>query len=361
MCPDVAEPYPRNPSYFDRRTTLLYTDPAEDVELVTFMPRFPSPIDFDCLDGPDGAYWELELELPEDARIEYRIGVTNAGSQSLILDPRNPDKGTNPFGVNSVAGGPDYRRPDWWDRTDAPPGSVRELRVTSGVFAGRRTHHIYSPSGVPARTPLPLLVVHDGSDYFDHARLGRCLDVLIGDGVIAPIRAVLLDPVERNREYVGLADHADHLAGEVIPHVRRRYRVDGRATVMGASLGAVASWHALRSHPDVLSDLFIQSGTFAYEESRMLEEGMATSIRAFLSTVSDPTHLAGRTVVQTCGRYESLIEWNRRVANLIGPVCDHRYSESWSGHDWGAWADEFEFGLGALFGRGDGTGHSAPL
>ena len=56
-------------------------------------------------------------------------------------------------------------------------------------------------------------------------------------------------------------------------------------------------------------------------------------------------------VMQTCGRYESLIDWNRTVAAALGSgSARHRYIETWSGHDWGAWSGTLVDGLTHLFG-----------
>ncbi len=320
------------------------------VRLATFMARFPSPIDFQRLAGPDGPYWELVLDLPAAARIEYRLEITRSAGISVELDALNPDVATNPFGRNSVATGPGYV-PPWWRGAGSPRGEMREIRVTSRIFGNRRHHHVYSPAGVRPRTPLPLLVVHDGSDYFDHGRLGDCLDAMIDRGSIPPVRALLFDPVERHREYVADSEHAGHLVQEVLPHFRRRFAVQGRPMVMGASLGAVASWHAVSSNPDIFSSVFLQSGTFAFEASPFLEDQMIESIGTFLRDVSERPRLRNRNVMITCGRYESLTEWNRKVVDLLSPVANVQYVESWAGHDWGAWADQFDPGLRHLFFR----------
>lgn len=353
----------RNPAHIDGRTALIFRGEAESVRFLTFMPRFQTPIDFVRIDGPEESYWALVLDLPDDARIEYRLEVRSAEGVAVVLDPMNAHVATNPFGSNSVAVGPRYRTP-WWQGQEAPSGSMREIRVTSSVLGSRRHHHVYTPHGKSAVDPLPLLVVHDGSDYFDHAGLGACLDVLIQAGTIPPIRVLLFDPVRRNREYVGNALHARHLALEVLPHLERRFRVTTKPIVMGASLGAVAAWHAVWTYPERYGGLFLQSGTFAFENSPFMDDDMGTSIRAFLDDAEAHTRLQGRNVVLTCGRYESLIDWNRTVADRLTGEANLRYIERWAGHDWGAWADGFEEGFVHLFGRSlelPGSGSQAPI
>ena len=340
---------PSNPAHLGGRTSFVYDGDAEMVRLATFMPRFPSPIDFRRVETDESTHWELALDLPATARIEYRLEITTGDRAAVILDPRNPEIATNPFGENSVATGPEYVHP-WWRHRTAPAGRVREIRVRSRALGSRRHHHVYTPHGFTADAPLPLVVAHDGSDYFDHARLGECLDVLIAGDVIPATRVLLLDPVHRHREYVAAEAHATHLVDEVLPHVRRRFDTTGLPMVMGASLGAVASWHAFWTHRDAFAGMFLQSGTFAFDESPFLDERMGTSIRAFLDDAAEEPRLDGRRVMLTCGRYESLIDWNGRVAEAMRSDGDVHYHERWAGHDWGAWADEFEAGFLHLLG-----------
>ncbi len=324
-----------------------YDAPADRVELATFMPRFPKDIGF----SPDPAGgWCLEIPLPHTARIEYLLRVWEGGQSRLILDPANPETATNPFGETSVVTGSGYHPPRWLE--DHPePGSVTEIRVSSRVLAHRRSHHIYHPAGHADSEALPLLVVHDGTDYRVHADLLRALDSLIGSGAIQPLRAVLLDPRERHIEYVGSVAHARHVLDEVLPHVARRVKVKAPFGIMGASLGAVAALHVARHRPGVFERLFLQSGTFAQGPHPELSPEMTASIREVTRTVLKDARLDGAWVYAGCGRYESLIDWNRSLmASLADQFMDVTFVETWSGHDWGAWRDHFEPGLRFLYG-----------
>lgn len=321
--------------------------PADAVRLATFMPRFPKGIPFTRLDD---STWVLGLRLPHSARIEYLIEIERKNRLTRVLDPLNPDTAANPFGENSVAVGPAYAPPGWVAESPPVTGRVAEIRVQSRVLGGRRHHGLYSPPGTTSGTPLPLLIVHDGSDYRQFAGLCHILDVLVCRGRIRPLRAALLDPRERHREYVADPRHAAHVVEEVIPHLERRVSLSKPLGVMGASLGAVASWHAAHRYPATFGRILLQSGTFSFGKHPELSKEMHESISAFVAEAVHDCRLGSAKVFQTCGRYESLGEWNRKVHTaLAGAGIDCVYTESWAGHDWGAWRDHLEAALTHLY------------
>lgn len=334
---DTAPPFPLR---------VHYRHDADRVALRTFMPGFPDPLEFER----NGSAWMLELDTPHDVRIEYLLEVERDGQSVWQLDPANPLTASNPFGTNSVFIGPKWRRIDW-TRHPRERGSIEPLRIASHALSERRQHLLYTPPQLDGDSPAPILFVHDGSDYVEHAGLLRCVDALIDRRQIEPIRIVGFNPRRRHVHYIGNDDHAAHLVEEVLPLVRTRIPDDGRLAVMGASLGAVASWHVAWRHPELFLGAFLQSGTFAFDTHPELTNRMHRTINDFVAAAVADDPLPGLKVMQTCGRYESLIDWNRRVAERFGKgSADHRYVETWSGHDWGAWSGTLVDGLTHLFG-----------
>lgn len=319
---------------------------ADGVAVKTFMPRFPHHVPLVRRDGE----WVADLYLPDDARVEYRLEIRRGQRYESTLDPSNPEVATNPFGENSVLYGTKYPPPP--PETPAISWHMREFRVQSTVFGGRRHHHLLSPGGLGDREELPLLLLHDGSDYRHHAGLASRLGAAIRSGRLPFMRVALLDPRHRNVEYVADANHASHVAHEVIPHLSSRIGVGSQRILGGASLGAVAAWHAAWAHPGVFTGLVLQSGTFAVSGDRLLSRSMAAPIRSFLADAFAEPRLDQLGIGQTCGRYESLIDWNRTVAQrLAGTAAFHRYEERWTGHDWGAWSDTLVGALAASLTR----------
>lgn len=307
---------------------------ADGVAVKTFMPRFPHHLSMVVVAGE----WSTDLHIPADARIEYRLEIRRGHRYESTLDPANADVATNPFGENSVLRGSAY--------PPSPPLAPtiawqhREFRVQSAALSGRRSHHLLSPVGIPDREPLPLLILHDGSDYRAHAALEGVLGAAIHAGRLPFLRVALLDPRHRDVEYSADTRHASHVIDEVLPRLRARVGVGGQCVIGGASLGAVASWHVVWSRPEAFTGVVLQSGTFAFGRHSELPAAMAKPIQAFLGHAFADPRLGAIGVGQTCGRFESLIDWNRSVSDLVSGVApSHSYEERWTGHDWGAWSD----------------------
>jgi enterochelin esterase-like enzyme len=315
---------------------LAWSGRADGVAVKTFMPRFPHHLAMVEADGE----WSVDLHIPDSARIEYRFEIRRGTRYESTLDPSNPEVATNPFGENSVLRA--SACPAQPSTDDAIAWHRSEFRVHSRLLGGRRHHHLLSPVGSGTRDPLPLLLLHDGTDYVRHARVDQIIGSAISAGTLPPLRIALLDPRQRNVEYAADPRHSGHVVEEVIPHLRARYAIGDRRVVAGASLGAVASWHTAWSHPGSMTGMVLQSGTFAFSRHSQLPPPMADPIRSFLADVASDSRLEGMCVGQTCGRFESLIDWNRAVAERLGRGADfHVYAEHWAGHDWGAWADGF--------------------
>ena len=98
------------------------------------------------------------------------------------------------------------------------------------------------------------------------------LDNLIHAGEIPPIIAVMIDPVERQREYRINDEYRDFLCAEFVPMIDQRYHTaanrEGRG-VMGASLGGLISSYAAFSQPQIFSKVGGQSSAFHYAENEL--------------------------------------------------------------------------------------------
>lgn len=194
------------------------------------------------------------------------------------------------------------------------------------------------------RTPLPLLLVHDGGEYVRRGALLRLL------GHVRPVRAVLVEPGDREEHYAASATYSRALATELLPALD----AGGPRVGLGASLGALALLHAHRTRPESLDALFLQSGSFFRSATDGQERGFARfrRIDAFVRRVLTDAPARRVPVTITCGLDEENLRNNRTVATALERQgYDVRLVEHPGGHDWPAWRRALDVHLEELLCR----------
>ncbi len=336
-----------------RTTTFAYVGDAKAVRVVHFMARFPRIPDMERLGGSD--LWHVTVELPERSRLEYKIEVTREGRTDRIVDPLNRRTASDPFGSNSVAHGPGYVDPAWANPSpEAAAGTVEAFDVPSAAFGDERTLSVYLPDGFPDGGPYPLAVLHDGSDLIEYASVDTVLDNLIGTGSVAPLVAVLLDPIDRNHEYAGDPRHTRFVLDEVLTHADRKLHVatdPGLRILGGCSLGAVATLATAAAQPGSFSSLMMLSGSFVtslggpWGRTGPVFERVVATMDAFFDSPVRPADRAW----MACGAYEGLAADNRAlVPALREKGMDVHYEEPPDGHHWVGWRNSIGTALQAL-------------
>jgi enterochelin esterase family protein len=292
----------------------------------------------------DGA-WRLDFPRPEADRLEYLLEIDG----SLSPDPTNPLHAPGPFGVKSVIVWPEYSPPEWLGSiADQGPTSWLELR--SRPLVARINVLLYATPEPPA-DDAPLLVVHDGPEYASYSGLTRFLDAMSWEERIPPLRAALIQPVDRNETYSASALYGGALVRELLPEIGR-WAPHGKRIGMGASLGALAMLHAHRRHPRTFDGLFLQSGSFFRQRSDKVESNFPryARITRFVGTVlrAAPAERA-IPVALTCGAAEENLANNRAVAEAL----ERQGYTAWlaeirDAHNWTCWRDSFDPHLPAL-------------
>ena len=305
--------------------------------------------------------WELALpSLDGLARLEYQLELVRAdGTSEWICDPSNPLRASAPFGDRSVLELPGYEPPVWIDDEEAPAGTREELSIRSRLLRTDVTGLLWTAHGVDPASSVPLLVVHDGPEYVEHALLLRLLDSAIAELELRPFRAALLEPPgDRNETYSASTGYANALATEVVPalgDLAPTPDLPGARVGMGASLGALAAFHAHRLHRHLFGGLFLQSGSFFRRSTDPQETGFARfgriarfvggAVRADFAPAPIP-------VVMTCGRTEENAANNRALRDaLVRQRYDVRLHEHPDLHNWVSWRDVFHPHLVGLLER----------
>jgi len=321
---------------------------ADTVWLRLFMSLSPSSFPLAQVPGSD--LWTLTLKVPDRARFEYKFDVVRGGHGHWINDPLNPDHATDPFGANSVCMTHGYVAPEWAvPDTKITGGEVENFVLEETAFGDPRELAAYLPVGYDEAKQYPLVVIHDGWDYIDHAALIPTLDNLIARGDLPPLIAALTQSPKRNVEYVDDPRHTDFIVEDLLPAFEARYNIDPRPrhrVIMGASLGAVASLSVAARAPRVFGGGVLKSGSFIFD-AKLLETRSALfgQINGFIDSLSiGERHL--RRAFVTCGRFEGLVTQNRRMgAYLRRSGIDTRYTEGRDAHHWQNWRDQTRAGL----------------
>ncbi|MGH8310225.1 MAG: alpha/beta hydrolase-fold protein, partial [Steroidobacteraceae bacterium] len=248
--------------------TFVYRGDVNSVLLRSWIHGLPTAQPLERVAETD--LWLLRIDLPPNSRIEYKLDVVRSDRSEWITDPLNPHKAADPFGVNSVAQGFGYERPQWTlPHAQSRLGALEELRLSSEALGTVSRLFIYVPARFRRSRRYPLLIVHDGEDYLRFADFKTVLDNLIHRLEIPPLIVCLTQSADRLREYAGDTRHARFLTEEVLPLMRSRYPLldepAGRG-LMGASFGAVASLHAAWHYPGLYGRLLLQSGSFAFSD-----------------------------------------------------------------------------------------------
>jgi len=296
---------------------------------------------FDWADG----VWRLTFPRPDVDRMEYLLAVDG----DLVPDPANPLRAHGPFGDKSVVEWPEYEAPVWLD-TIADHGPVEEIEVRCRRLVARVRVVIYSTPEPPG-SDAPLIVAHDGPEYARYAGLTRFLDAMSWEERIPPLRAALVQPVDRNETYSASALYSAALVREIIPGIAR-HAPHGLRIGMGASLGGLAMLHAHLRHPKAFDGLLLQSSSFFRQRYDKIESGFERyrRITRFVGTV-----LRGSAVERTipiaitCGTAEE----NRANNEVVYGALTEQGYPTWfaqirDGHTWTCWRDAFDPNLPAL-------------
>ena len=170
---------------------------------------------------------------------------------------------------------------------------------------------------------------------------------------IPPLRAALIQPVDRNETYSASALYAAALVARAAAGDRRDASRTGRRIGMGASLGALAMLHAHRRHPKSFDGLFLQSGSFFRQRSDK-QESRVPALPAHHALRRHACCAAPKARGRSPSRSPAepprrICANNRALAAALGRRATRRGSrEMRDAHNWTCWRDAFDPHLPAL-------------
>jgi enterochelin esterase family protein len=236
----------------------------------------------------DTDLWYKTFRLQKGARFVYQFatnlpdpkewrGITRFAG-ALRNDPLNPlqfverTNEYNPYEVTFTSAVQlPFADPQTWNvaRPTVPKGQVQRDKFTSKILGNERPIWIYTPHGYAAgKKPYPLLVLTDGGQYVNTARVAPTLDNLIAAGLIPPLVAVMVENPDRWRELSCNSTYADFLAQEIVPWARANYHATDRPAqtiIGGVSLGGLQAAFVGLKHSEVFGNVLSQSGAFGWK------------------------------------------------------------------------------------------------
>ena len=286
--------------------------------------------------------WEVRLtDLPVD-RLEYLLDVGG----DLRPDPSNPRLAGGPFGDHSWIPLPAYREPDWLGRTSGE--GPRTALTLSRTGAGRIDAEIWSPADAGAEEALPLLISHDGPEMDAYGELTAYAGAMIAAGTLPPLRVALVSPgSRRNQRYAANPRYARALATRLLPALTDAAPTSHPPVLMGQSLGALASLHAVWTTPHLFAGAFVQSGSFFTADLDPQESGFEhwQQVTGFVASVHAAEQAAPGAPPMTlvCGTAEENHANNVAMRDHLATIgIDTAWGEVRDGHTWTCWRDTLD-------------------
>jgi len=275
-----------------------------------------------------------EYTFPVDARLDYKF----VKDGEWILDPDNLMTVEGGYGLNSEMRMPKYEPSQWAERNQANPrGRIETQFWESTLLPGERAIHVYLPPGFDDTREYPVLFTQDGGDYLEYGNINMIADNLIAAGKIQPIIIVMVEPVDRKKEYTINTKYLGMMVNEIVPMMRNEYPLtDNRMEVgiIGDSFGGTAAFHLGLQRPDIFGLIAGQSGHYAYDNQWVIETA---------SRINAAEHPRQSVCIQV-GKYERQMgeyDFVQSAQALRNALEDKnfrvKYIEEPEDHSWAYW------------------------
>lgn len=249
----------------------------------------------------------------------------------------------------------------WHDERGSPEGSLSHHLIKSPELGNERDIWIYKSSNLDASDPdTPLLFVFDGERFLSSGATQKMLDNLVAEGVIPPLVAVFISPIDlkiRGEELPDSDEFAEFMAKTLHSFVVTQTGLKPKASrtiLAGASYGGLGSTTIALKYPDLFGNSLSMSGSYWWSPDRadMADNYVARNVasqpkkpvRFFLATGQFETARgAGFSGIQIPNRHLRDV--------LVAKNYDVTLREYPAAHDMFAWREILAQGLIALIGK----------
>ena len=291
--------------------------------------------------------WGYSMKLSADAYLEYSFYEPRM--KQRVPDPLNGNTVYNGLGsYNHFFSMPEYSHTTLaGSKKKIPHGKVTQYLVDTWMLAddGKRDVYFYRP---PVKEPVPLLIIYDGTDYLERAKLNVIVDNLIHERQIQPIAMAFLQNGGDHRtvEYACSDATVMWLDNVILPLARKHLKLldvktyRGAYGALGASFGGLMALYTGLRMPEIFGKVVSQSGVFESEGRDfaavdLIRAGQGQEIKIWMDI----------------GRFDSLLEDNRRLRPiLMENGYDVTYREFNGGHNYTCWQNKVGLALEKMFG-----------
>ena len=153
--------------------------------------------------------WQYQIELPDDAYVEYAFFDRIGDDASRRPDPLARSRVPNGLGHWNHPVRMPLRPASPRRRPGCPRGKITKHTIEDRfiVAGGRRDVWLYEPASHDGS--LPVLVVYDGNDYLRRAAITAAADMVIDDASARPFAMALVAHARRAR-------FTEYCAGEAV-------------------------------------------------------------------------------------------------------------------------------------------------
>lgn len=364
------------------RVTFLWREPMTEHEpnislIGSFVPGGVNErVDFSRQPGTDVLY----VTLMTDARARYRYYFAwpqgrNSDSRAvwrmpiagqtyeLFDDPRSRhaymDVDNGVAVRTSYFEGPSAPEEPWLEpRAEVAHGTVDTFEVRSGILNNARRVAVYKPAAYGARAArYPLVILFDREPYLSSVPTPTILDNLIATGALPPLVAVFISAIDdehRGAELTANPRFASFVVNELLPRVRRDYRVTrdaGETVVAGSSLGGLSAAYIAYQYPKVFGNVLSMSGSYWWTPDDQRAGPGDTKDDWLPRQYAAAAPLPVRFYLAVgLGEGDAMLQPNRRLRDVLSTKGSRfRYHEFHGDHSYLNWRDELVAGLRFLF------------
>lgn len=217
---------------------------------------------------------------------------------------------------------------------------IESHSIESRVLGEARTVKVFVPHLYRPEQPLPIVLCHDGLEFFTHGRVATIANELMERGEIPPflIAGIAVNMQHRRADYAMDGDrhqaYIQFVMEECLPTLQELYAIDPEQRMMtGISLGAVASLDFMLQYPQVFQRLVLFSGAyFPPVQQRVGEESDLSKLHTYMFIGDDEKQAKTPSGVYDFYQYNEqmrdiLTERGASVSFHVGP----------GNHIWGVW------------------------